>query len=59
MARRKLEDRNVRSIIKFSGGKSYGVTLPLEFVRRLGWQAKQKVEVKLYKDRIIISDWKE
>ncbi len=59
MARRKLEDRNIRSLSKIAGGKSYGITLPKEYVKKLGWRAKQKLEVKLYNDRIIIRDWKE
>jgi len=29
MPRRKLEDENVRSLHKVSGGRSYGITLPL------------------------------
>jgi bifunctional DNA-binding transcriptional regulator/antitoxin component of YhaV-PrlF toxin-antitoxin module len=59
MARRKIEDRNIRSLTKVSGGTSYGITLPMEYIRKLGWRAKQKLEVKLYQDRIIIRDWKE
>lgn len=59
MARRKIDERNVRSLTKVAGGSSYGITLPMEFVKKLGWQARQKLEVKLYQDRIIIRDWKE
>lgn len=59
MARRKIDERNVRSLTKVAGGSSYGVTLPMEFVKKLGWRAKQKLEMKLYQDRIIIRDWKE
>jgi len=59
MARRKIENRNIRSLTKVSGGTSYGITLPMEYIRKLGWRAKQKLEVKLYQDRIIIRDWKE
>ena len=58
MARRPLEDRTIRSLTKVSGGKSYAVTLPIEYVKTLKWRAKQKLEVKLYRDRIIIRDWK-
>ena len=57
MARRKLEDRNLRSLTKVAGGTSYAVTLPMEYVKKLGWRAKQKLEVKLYQDRLIIRDW--
>lgn len=59
MARRKIENRNIRSLTKVSGGTSYGITLPMEYIRKLGWRAKQKLEVKLYQDRIIIRDWKD
>jgi len=57
MARRKIENRNIRSLTKVSGGTSYGVTIPMEYIRKLGWRSKQKLEVKLYQDRIIIRDW--
>ncbi len=58
MARRKIEKRNIRSLTKISGGTSYAVTIPIEFIRKLKWRGKQKLEVKLYQDRIIIRDWK-
>ena len=44
--------------VKVSGGTSYSVTVPMEYVRKLKWRAKQKLEVKLDQDRIIIRDWK-
>ena len=59
MSRRKIDERNIRSLTKLAGGTSYGVTLPMEFIRKLGWRAKQKLEVKLHQDRIIIRDWSE
>lgn len=59
MARRKIENRNIRSLTKVSGGTSYGVTIPMEYIRKLGWRSKQKLEVKLYQDWIIIRDWKD
>jgi bifunctional DNA-binding transcriptional regulator/antitoxin component of YhaV-PrlF toxin-antitoxin module len=58
MTRRKMEDRHIRSLTKVSGGTSYGITIPMEYIRKLKWRAKQKLEVKLYQDRIIIRDWK-
>ncbi|HBC78249.1 MAG TPA: hypothetical protein DEO60_11225 [Bacteroidales bacterium] len=57
MARNKLEEENIRSLTKV-GGSSYAVTIPREFIRKMKWKEKQKLEVKLYKDRIIIRDWK-
>ena len=58
MARRPLEEREIRSLTKASGGKSYTVTIPLEYIKKLKWRAKQKLEVTLYGNRIIIKDWK-
>lgn len=59
MARRKLEEKNIRKITK-SGGKSYSMTLPIEFVRILRWRESQKVVVSIDKrrKRLIIKDWK-
>ncbi len=57
MTRRKNENENIRKLTKI-GGKSVGLTLPIEIVRELGWREKQKVVVKLEKRKIIISDWK-
>jgi len=51
-------EKNIRSLTKVSGGSSYGVTLPIEYIRKLKWKTKQKLEVTLYQDRIIIRDWK-
>jgi len=59
MARRSLKNRNIRSLTKVSGGKTYSVTIPREYISKLGWRAKQKLVLKLYGDRIIIRDWDE
>jgi antitoxin component of MazEF toxin-antitoxin module len=58
MTRRRTEENYIRSLTKVSGGTSYAVTLPMEYIRKLKWKAKQKLEVKLYRDRIVIRDWK-
>jgi DNA primase len=59
MARRKLEERNVRSLFKLAGGKSYALTLPIEVVRDWGWQNRQKLQLTIdeKKKRIIVEDW--
>jgi len=57
MARRKYGENQIRSLRKISGGTSYGITIPMEYIRKLNWKAKQKLEVKLFRDRIIIRDW--
>jgi antitoxin component of MazEF toxin-antitoxin module len=56
MTRRKLDEENIRSLMKI--GASYAVTIPMEYVQKLKWKEKQKVEVNLHQDRIIIKDWK-
>ena len=45
MARRKLEKRNIRKLTKL-GGRSIGVTIPIEIIRKFGWRERQKVVVK-------------
>lgn len=57
MGRRKIEERNTRSLQKTAGGSTYMVTLPIEIVRELGWRSKQKLDVKKYGDGILIKDW--
>ena len=57
MGRRSLEEKTVRSLTKASGGRSYTVTIPIEYVKKMKWRSKQKLEVTLYRDRIIIKDW--
>ena len=58
MARRKLEDRNIRKLSK--NGITYFVTLPIEGIRDLGWKKFQKlvVEIDKKKKRIVVKDWK-
>ena len=60
MARRKIEDENVRSLNKVSNGKSYSITLPLRVIRAFRWQTKQKLQITVdeKKKRLIIEDWK-
>lgn len=58
MTRRKNEEKDIRSLTKISGGSSYAITIPIDYIRDLKWKEKQKLEVKRYHDRIIIRDWK-
>ena len=58
MAQRKLKDKNIRKLTRMGGGRSMGLTLPVEILRELGWRKKQKVTVKRTGKRIIIEDWK-
>ena len=55
MARRNTYDKNVRKIARI--GDSYGITLPIDLVRELGWKEKQKVVVKKKGKGIVIGDW--
>ena len=57
MARRRLEARHTRKLIK--GTTSYLVTVPVEFIRELGWRASQKLVIDLDERRkeIVIRDW--
>jgi antitoxin component of MazEF toxin-antitoxin module len=57
MSTRKTEELNIRSLMKVSGGTSYAVTIPIGYIRKLKWKGKQKLDVRLYQDRIIIRDW--
>lgn len=56
MARRTLEDRNIRKLSK--RGSSYTVTLPIEAIRKLNWRNGQKVVVEEKGNSLIIKDWK-
>ena len=57
MARRKLSERDTRKLLKLGNG-SIAVTLPIDLVRELRWQEKQKVRVRKRGKSLIIEDWK-
>jgi len=57
MSRRKLENKNIRKLIKL-GTNSLVVSLPVDMIRQLKWREKQKVTVKKVGKKIIIEDWK-
>lgn len=57
MARRKLEDRNTRKIMRL-GKTSLAVTLPSEMAKDLGFREKQKVVFKRVRGGMLIKDWK-
>jgi len=56
MARRKLEENNIRKIMR--NGNSYAVTIPIEIMREFKWREKQKVVFKKRGKGIVIYDWK-
>jgi len=59
MARRKLQNRNIRKLSRVGGGTSYSLTVPIEMMRFLKWQEKQKVVFSLDKrnKQLKIKDW--
>ncbi len=59
MARRILDERNVRKLHKTGGGRAVSLTLPIEVVRNLKWKAKQRVVVRQVGKKVVIEDWKE
>jgi len=60
MGRRKINKRNIRSLIKVASGHSYGITLPIEVIREFRWKERQKLQLFIDKKnkKIIIKDWK-
>lgn len=57
MAKQQRRGSNVRKLTKI-GGKSIGLTLPIEVVRKLKWKERQKVVVKVRGKIITIKDLK-
>ncbi len=53
----KENDKSVRKLTKL-GGKSIGVTIPIELVRELGWREKQRVTVKKVKGGVMVRDYR-
>jgi len=53
---KKGTNKNIRKLTK-TGGKSIGVTIPIDMIRDLKWQERQKVVVKKVGKRIVITDW--
>ena len=58
MGLRKSASAPVRKITKV-GGSSYAITIPMDFIKDLGWRERQKVVVKQEGKRLIIEDWEE
>jgi bifunctional DNA-binding transcriptional regulator/antitoxin component of YhaV-PrlF toxin-antitoxin module len=44
--------------LTISGGKSYSIVLPVEFIRHLKWRERQKLDITLDGKKLIIEDWK-
>ena len=57
MSRQKVGHEKIRSIQKTRG--TYTVSLPIELVRDLGWQHKQRIVIERSgRTKLIISDYK-
>ena len=46
--RRKAGNELVRSLTRAAGGTSYSLTLPIDVVRKFGWEKRQKLELVVY-----------
>lgn len=56
MPTRKTEKRNIRSLTKVAG-KSFGITFPIDLIRKLDWRAKQKLTVTPKGKKLVVKDW--
>jgi hypothetical protein len=56
VARRKITKENIRNIQRSKG--SYYVSIPIGIMRFLGWRERQKVVLRRFGKKIIISDWR-
>ena len=55
MARRAFDERNIRVLLRFAK-RSIAITLPIEVIRDLGWQERQRVRVRKAGKRIVIEE---
>jgi len=58
MEKNTISHTKERKLSKVASGQSYSMTLPIEFIRHLGWKEKQKLTVTLEGDTLVIKDWK-
>ncbi|MBI3305766.1 hypothetical protein HYZ82_01375 [Candidatus Nomurabacteria bacterium] len=56
MPNKSFKERNIRKITK--NGTSHSVSIPVEFLKQLGWKERQKVVVKKIRGGVQIKDWK-
>jgi hypothetical protein len=57
MPNKRSDEKNIRKLTKI-GKQSFGITLPIEIVRDLGWRERQKLVVKKIKGGFQVKDWK-
>jgi len=56
MGRRKVGQESIRSVQKTHG--TYTISIPIETMRELGWQERQRVVVTKSGTKLVISDFK-
>ncbi|HEX9679427.1 MAG TPA: hypothetical protein VGA08_02290 [Candidatus Saccharimonadales bacterium] len=61
MGRRKINKQYIRKIGKIGSQKnhSYYVTLPVAYIRSLGWREGQKIVVKKVGAKVSLLDWQQ
>ncbi|MBU4421355.1 hypothetical protein L6259_01910 [Candidatus Parcubacteria bacterium] len=52
-----MENKDIRKIVK-NGRGTYYISVPKEIMRELKWKERQKVIVKKYGSKVMITDWK-
>jgi len=57
MPDKKSTEANIRKLTKI-GKQSMGITLPIEYVRALGWRERQRLIVKKIKGGLVIRDFR-
>ena len=57
MPRKSSQENAQRKLTKLGGG-SFGVTIPIEFIRKLGWKERQKLVVLCEGRHLIVKDWR-
>lgn len=60
MPRCKQADRNIRTLTKLAGGRSYAITLPIETLRAFDWEVHQKLKLTADQNtkRVIVEEAK-
>ena len=58
MPNSKYQNRQIRKLSKTGGGKSFAITLPMEYIKKLKWKEKQKLQVEMKGRTIFVKDWK-
>ena len=59
MARKRSISNTRTHKLTVTGGKSYSIILPVEFIRHLSWRERQKLSITLEGKKLIIEDWSE